>query len=141
MGKLNQKFKQIFDKLDETIIIIDKKNFKISYVNDYFYSSFKNVLIEIPNLDDPFEKHSCFMEMKTLLKYKSNDEELISLKEAMTYDKSELTNMVFIFPEKYSQTDNLYFTIKINQLMDENEVMVSIIDVSNEVLRNNEKAH
>ena len=81
------------------------------------------------------------MEMKTLIKYKSNDEELISLKEAMTYDKSELTNMVFIFPEKYSQTDNLYFTIKINQLMDENEVMVSIIDVSNEVLRNNEKAH
>ena len=81
------------------------------------------------------------MEMKTLIKYKSNDEELISLKEAMTYDKSQLRNTVFTVPEKYRQADNTYFTIKINKLMDGNEVMVSIIDVSNEVLRNNEKAH
>ena len=59
----------------------------------------------------------------------------------MKYDKKELKKLVFIFAEKYKRPVDKYFTIKINELTDGNEVMISIIDVSHEVLMNNEKAH
>ena len=36
-GKLNNKFKQVFDNLDEAIIIFNKEYNSISYVNEHFY--------------------------------------------------------------------------------------------------------
>lgn len=46
-GKLNNKFKQIFDHLDETILIINKENYSISYVNNFFYQQFKDTLLKL----------------------------------------------------------------------------------------------
>ena len=37
IGKQNEKFKQIFDQLNESIIILNKEDDSISYVNNYFY--------------------------------------------------------------------------------------------------------
>ena len=35
-GKFNNKFKQIYDNFDDTILIIDKNNLTIEYINDQF---------------------------------------------------------------------------------------------------------
>ena len=52
-GKLNNKFKQIFDKLDESIIIMNTNDKIITYVNDYFYHQFKDIVSKIPDQDEP----------------------------------------------------------------------------------------
>ena len=52
--------------------------------------------------------------------------------------------MVFVFDVKFGQKDH-YFTIKINKILNENkdenddEMMITIIDATTEILRNNEK--
>ena len=50
--------------------------------------------------------------------------------------------MIFVFAKEYEKPD-LYFTIKINKITgeNENEVMISFQDMSNEIKSNNEKAH
>ena len=50
--------------------------------------------------------------------------------------------MVFIYNKEYAPVDK-YFTIKINKIKSENdnEIMISIIDASHEILCNNEKQH
>ena len=57
-------------------------------------------------------------------------------------DKKQLQKKTFIFAQIY-QAKEQYFTVKINNLVgeNENEVMISIIDNSDQVFRNNEKEH
>lgn len=43
----NNKFKCIFDNLDEAIIIIQNKNLQIDYVNNKFLMEFDNEIISI----------------------------------------------------------------------------------------------
>ena len=33
-GKFNKKFKQIYDNFDETILIVDRRNYSLEYIND-----------------------------------------------------------------------------------------------------------
>ena len=37
-SKFYNKFKQIYDSLDETIMIINKKNYSVEYMNDFFFT-------------------------------------------------------------------------------------------------------
>ena len=77
--KLNEKFKQIFDKLDETIIILNKDDNSISYVNDYFYLWFKDILIKMPDQDKPEKKHALFLDLKIFKEFKSSENQNLSL--------------------------------------------------------------
>ena len=43
----NQKFKQIFDNIDECIIIINKHNSSIEYVNSKFMKVFKEDILQV----------------------------------------------------------------------------------------------
>ena len=47
--KDNNKFKYIFDKLDESIIIIQDKSFQIDYVNNKFLMEFDHEILSIYN--------------------------------------------------------------------------------------------
>ena len=47
--KDNNKFKYIFDKLDESIIIIQDKSLQIDYVNNKFLMEFKHEIFTIYN--------------------------------------------------------------------------------------------
>ena len=62
--------------------------------------------MEIPNHDQVSEKHSHFMEMKIFKKYKSDDEEMVSIKKLLSFDRLELQNIVFMYEDKYKQTDD-----------------------------------
>ena len=46
----NNKFKQIFDNLDESIIIVRKSDFKIEYVNQKFFSIFEVDILKVWDL-------------------------------------------------------------------------------------------
>lgn len=72
-AKLNSKFKQIFDNLEETILIINVENYSLSYVNNYFYMQFKDIIIHIPDLE---EKHNYFIEMKIFEEYNNNENKI-----------------------------------------------------------------
>ena len=95
-GKLNEKFKLIFDKLNETIIIMDKKENSISYINDYFYHQFKEILVQIPELDKSYKKHGYLMDMKIFNQFKSDSKESLSMNEIIQIEKSDLRKMVFV---------------------------------------------
>ena len=47
--KDNNNFKYIFDKLDESIIIIQDKSFQIDYVNNKFLMEFDHEILSIYN--------------------------------------------------------------------------------------------
>ena len=82
------------------------------------------------------------MNLHIFEEYKSSETKLVSIKDVLFYSKEELQNKTFMFV-KHFKTDEQYFKIKINHLggNDKNEVMVSLIDTSQEVLRTNEQAH
>lgn len=74
-GKFNKKFKQIYDNFDETIIIINKNNFKFEYMNDKFYVQFKEMI------------SSEFIDKKIFEIYKSAEAKLMSIKDIIEYDR------------------------------------------------------
>ena len=82
--------------------------------------------------------------MEIFEEYKPTDHEtkLLTFKQIINFDKRQLKNKTFVFAEEYCQEER-FFSIKINQLVgeNENEVMISIVDNSDQILRNNEKEH
>ena len=80
--------------------------------------------------------------MEIFEEYKATEAKVYTLKDIINIDKSRLKKMFFVFSQEYFQAEK-YFMIKINRLVgeNENEVMISILDTSHEILCNQEKAH
>jgi signal transduction histidine kinase len=66
----------------------------------------------------------------------------LTIKDVLDCPRNELQKKVFIFSKNYKQEEK-YFSFKLNYLggKTKSEIMISLIDMSQEVLRNNEKAH
>lgn len=93
------KFKQIYDNLDETIIIINKNNYSIEYMNDYFFKQFKELLKnddEGQNSQKP-EFFNYLIEMKIFEQYKSDNSNQMSLKDIMNNDRAQNKKLVWVF--------------------------------------------
>ena len=66
------KFKQIFDKMDETILIVNLNEYSLEFLNIFFYIQFKDMIKQFPDTDDFLEskKHDYFLDMKIFETYK-----------------------------------------------------------------------
>ena len=74
--------------------------------------------------------------------YESQSDQQFSLMDLLKMDKTYLKQRIFVFNQNYEQQEK-YFTIKINQINDQNkdEIMVTISDTSQEIYKNKERAH
>ena len=84
------------------------------------------------------EIHSFFLKNEIFKKFKSIDDEQLSLHDIIQYNKRELKELIFIFDLKLKRENKIYLRIKINEIKVDNddEIMISIIDASHEILRN-----
>ena len=142
--QLTRKFKLIFDNLEEAIFIIDKDNYQITYANNHFYDQFKDIIVQLSNFQDysEIQKHDTFLNLHIFEEYKSTETKVVTIKDVLSLSKDDIQKKVFIFSKNYRQEER-YFSFKLNYLGGKNrsEVMISVIDTSHEVLRENEKAH
>ena len=43
--RVAEKFKKIFDNLEESIFIVDKEKFHLKYANNFFYTRFRDIIV------------------------------------------------------------------------------------------------
>ena len=82
-GKFNKKFKQIFDNLDETILIINNSNQSIEYMNKFFFIQFKEIIESLESQADSedLERYNKFIEIPIFVIYQAKDPSLMSIKD------------------------------------------------------------
>ena len=84
------------------------------------------------------------MNLHMFEEYKSSEKVVLSINDVIKVPKVELQTKVFVFAQNYNSLfENKYFKVKVNILdgESENEIMVTLIDTTQEVLRQNEQAH
>ena len=132
-GKFNKKFKQIFDNLDETILIINNNNQSIEYMNKFFFIQFKEIIESLESQVDSedLERYNKFIELPLFVVYQAKDSNLLSIKDITQFENSELKNMVFSYGPLFDKPDK-YYSIKINHINedDNDELMMTISDTS-----------
>ena len=84
--------------------------------------------------------YNYFSELKIFEVYKAEVPVQMSIKDILHCDERSVSKMVFIHVPEYHKSDT-FFTIKIHQLDNNREVMISIIDATDYIMRNEEKSH
>lgn len=91
------KFKQIYDKLDNTIMIVNKNNYSIEYMNDFFFTMFSEMIKENPVDENDPCSYNNLIDMKMFEIYKSEDSKPMSLRDILDDDRAEGEKLDYVF--------------------------------------------
>jgi len=72
------------------------------------------------------EIHSLFLNNEIFKKFKSIDDEQLSLRDIIQYNKRELKELIFIFDLKLKRENKIYLRIKINEIKVDNDDEIMI---------------
>ena len=125
-------------------MIINKKNYSVEYMNDYFFTQFKAMLKNDGKEEDQEDPtyYNFILDMKVFEQYKSECPTLMSIRDILENDMSQNKKLVWVFTQEYIKEDK-YYTINIKDLVGENNnsVMITIIDSTHQIQFNNEKSY
>ena len=98
-SKQNNKFKQIYENLDESIILINQFSYKLEFLNKFFYQQFKHVLKtnKSGKVSVKQYRHNYFADIKVFELFKSEKNEQFSIKDILRINKARLKQMIFIY--------------------------------------------